>query len=134
MSECIFCKILKGKIPCHKVYEDDKVLAFLDIHPATRGHTLVIPKKHYKDINDFPGEEFGEFMKSVQKVAKVLKERSGALKIIQNNGTRAGQVVLHVHFHLIPIAEDEELNLTWNSMTEEMDIEKVQEDIKKLLK
>ena len=134
MSDCIFCKILRGEIPCYKVYEDDKVLAFLDIHPATRGHTLVVPKKHYIDINDFPENEFGEFMKSVQTVAKGIIQYKEGLNILQSNRKAAGQDVFHIHFHLIPRASGDGVKVgDWDSL-EIKDFENVQEEIKKLLK
>lgn len=102
--ECIFCKIVAGDIPSHKVYEDDQTLAFLDINPATRGHTLVIPKAHAPDLFSVPAEALTAAALTVQKVARLLQQvvRPDGLNIVQNNGSAAGQVVMHYHVHLIP--------------------------------
>jgi len=104
MKDCIFCKIVKGEIPCHKVYEDDYVLSFLDITPRTEGHTLVIPKKHYENIYELPDEEIGNYFKGLKKTAMILKKKLNArgMNILNNNGEVAGQFVFHLHFHLLP--------------------------------
>ena len=100
----IFKKIIDGEIPCDKIYEDDKFLAFLDIAPINKGHTLVIPKEEYRDIQDIPPDLFAELMKVVKKVATQLKEKlpCDAVNIGMNNGGAAGQVVFHAHVHVIP--------------------------------
>ncbi len=104
MADCIFCLIAAGKIPAKKVYEDSKVLAFLDINPVTEGHTLVIPKTHHENISDIPDAELGVVFKAVKKIATNLKEKLGAdgLNIMQNNGKVAGQEIPHFHVHIIP--------------------------------
>lgn len=101
---CVFCKIIAGEIPSYKVYEDGGVLAFLDIHPLTVGHTLVIPKKHYSRLEEMPEEEFLKLMAAVKKIAVLMSEKLGFsdYKLSQNNGPLAGQEVDHVHFHIIP--------------------------------
>jgi len=118
--DCIFCKILRGEIPCYKVYEDENVLAFLDINPVSRGHTLVIPKKHYSRIEEMPPEEFSEFAKSLQKVINIIKKISEDYNIVINQGEKAGQVIFHLHVHIIP-REGEEKVFLWESkkLTEE---------------
>ncbi|WP_026369607.1 HIT family protein [Kallotenue papyrolyticum] len=102
--DCIFCKIVAGAIPAHTVYEDEQTLAFLDINPATRGHTLVIPKQHAPDLFSVPPEALTATALAAQKVARLLQQvvRPDGLNIVQNNGSAAGQVVMHYHVHLIP--------------------------------
>lgn len=103
-SDCIFCRIVAGELPAHKVYEDDRVLAFLDIGPIVKGHTLVIPKEHYERITDTPDPVVAEVMRVVRRVAVALTAGLGAdgLNVTQANGKEAGQVVPHIHFHVIP--------------------------------
>lgn len=100
----IFSKIVSGDIPAVKVYEDDVTLAFLDIGPASRGHTLVIPKDEHPDLYAMPPETLAAVAQSVQKVALALREvlQPDGLNIVQNNGAAAGQTVFHYHVHLIP--------------------------------
>ncbi|MFA5176256.1 MAG: HIT family protein [Candidatus Nanoarchaeia archaeon] len=104
VKDCIFCKIIKGEIPCTKIYEDKDTFVMLDISPASPqgGHTLVMPKKHYELITDIPDKELCELTKIVKKMSKVLLKYGQGLNIIQNNKKIAGQFVPHVHFHLIP--------------------------------
>ncbi|HFI0237139.1 TPA: HIT family protein [Streptococcus suis] len=104
MSDCIFCKIVAGEIPASKVYEDDHVLAFLDITQVTKGHTLVIPKKHYRNVLDMDAEAAGQIFSVVPALARQLKEKLGAngLNIVNNNEEAAGQTVFHTHIHLLP--------------------------------
>ena len=101
---CIFCKIIAGEVPCHKVYEDDRVLAFLDIAPLSRGHTLVIPKEHYATIDQVPAEDASAVGRIFPILSKAIMQATGATawNLLQNNGEQAGQDVHHVHFHLIP--------------------------------
>jgi histidine triad (HIT) family protein len=104
MNDCIFCKIVNGEIPAKKVFEDSSVLAFLDINPANPGHTLVIPKKHSEDITTISEPDLFKSIDVVKKVASKLKEkmRVEGVNIVQNNGRVAGQLVNHIHFHVIP--------------------------------
>lgn len=108
--DCIFCKIAKGEIPSQKVYEDENVYAFLDISPLSKGHTLVIPKKHYSTIYDIPEELLCDVMIVVKKISLHLREKlkCDGLNIKQNNGELAGQTVHHIHFHIVPKYCDEE--------------------------
>jgi histidine triad (HIT) family protein len=100
----IFSKIVSGEIPCHKVYEDAHTLAFLDIGPISRGHTLVIPKKPYVTIDECDEETAGALGVAIAKVSAAVRKATGceALNVLQNNGSSAGQAVMYVHFHLIP--------------------------------
>lgn len=104
MEQCLFCGIVAGKIPCKKVYEDDHSIGFLDINPRNPGHTLVIPKKHFETILDMPEKEAGKLFESVHKVAAMVKAGTNGegISIGQSNGQAAGQVVRHVHVHVIP--------------------------------
>ncbi len=102
--ECLFCKIVAGEIPSQKVYEDENHLAFLDINPRNPGHTLVIPKKHYETIMNMPDEEAGRLFQTVKRLAAAIKKAMNAdgISIAQSNERAAGQVIPHVHFHVIP--------------------------------
>lgn len=104
MSDCIFCKILDGEIPSAKVYENEHVLAFLDISQITKGHTLVIPKVHKEDIFSLDSKEAAELFAVVPQIANAIKAEYGAkgMNLLNNNGVFAGQEVFHYHMHLIP--------------------------------
>lgn len=104
MSDCIFCKIINGDIPSAKVYEDENVLAFLDISQVTKGHTLVIPKVHKENVYELPEEAAANVFKTVPKIANAIKAAYDpiGLNVLQNNGEAAGQSVFHFHMHLIP--------------------------------
>jgi len=104
MSDCIFCKIIAGEIPAIKVYENEHTLAFMDIGPLVKGHTLVIPKAHYNPLADTPDEVLSHVIFTVRVVARAMQEGLGAdgINIHQANGEAAGQVVPHLHFHVIP--------------------------------
>lgn len=103
-DNCIFCKIIKGEIPCHKLYEDEHVLAFLDVGPLSVGHTLVIPKGHYKTVDIMPDEIAAAVGRCLPKLSKAILHATGSTdwNLLQNNGEPAGQEVLHTHFHIIP--------------------------------
>ena len=103
-NDCIFCAIAEGEIPSFKVYEDDLVLAYLDINPFAKGHTLVIPKSHAAGLLDADDKLLAELIVRVKKVAAQIKDRLGCdgFNILQNNGEAAGQTVKHIHFHIIP--------------------------------
>ncbi len=102
MKDCIFCKIINGDIPCMKVYEDDVCLAYLDINPDSDGHTLVIPKEHYKDIYDIPSDTLSHIYETAKKIMNVLEEKLGCngFTLVQNNGNI--QEVKHYHLHIKP--------------------------------
>jgi histidine triad (HIT) family protein len=101
---CLFCRIASGEIPCKKVYEDGAHFAFLDINPRNPGHVLVIPKKHYLSLLDMSPREAGALFETARVVAEGVKRgaKSEGLSVVQSNGKAAGQVVSHVHVHLIP--------------------------------
>ena len=115
MDDCIFCKIVKGNIPSHKVFENEHTIAFLDISPCALGHTLVIPKKHYRNIEDVSPQDLAEVIKTVQVVGKTCMKALGApgFNIHQSNNKVAGQVIFHLHFHVIPRFENYGLVFKW---------------------
>jgi histidine triad (HIT) family protein len=107
MSDCIFCKIIKGEIPCDKIYEDDKIFSFLDINPVSKGHALIIPKEHHENIQSAPDDILCALIVAVKKMSKAIMQTTGAqgFNLIVNSGEIAGQLVPHVHFHIIPRTE-----------------------------
>ncbi len=110
-TDNIFAKILRGEIPCVKVYEDDVALSFMDLFPQSEGHTLVIPKVPARNFLDFPGDYLGSYMQRVQKIARGVTEAltPDGVVVTQFNGAPAGQTVFHLHFHIIPRREGEAL-------------------------
>ncbi|KAK5057896.1 Adenosine 5'-monophosphoramidase [Exophiala bonariae] len=129
-AACIFCKIVKGDIPSFKLFESDKVLAFLDIQPLSKGHALVIPKHHGAKLTDIPDDALTEILPVVKKLAAA----SGAVdyNVLQNNGRIAHQEVDHVHFHMIPKPnETEGLGVGWPAGKTDFDaLKKLHEDLK----
>jgi histidine triad (HIT) family protein len=116
MAETIFTKILRGEIPCHKVYEDDHVLAFLDIGPLSRGHTLVIPKEPAVTLDELSEESAAAIGRVLPRLCRAVKRATGAeaYNVLQNNGRLAHQAVFHVHFHIIPKPDaDAGLGIDW---------------------
>jgi histidine triad (HIT) family protein len=118
MAETIFAKILRGEIPCHRVYEDDKVVAFLDVNPISRGHTLVIPREPAETVDKLSAESAAAIGGVLPRIARAVLEATGAtaFNILQNNGPLAHQAVMHVHFHIIPKYDDGSgLGIGWNA-------------------
>lgn len=118
MGETIFTKILSGEIPCHKVYEDELVLAFLDIGPLSQGHTLVIPKEAARTLDELSEESAAAIGRALPRLCRAVKSATGcpAYNILQNNEAAAHQAVFHVHFHIIPKPNvDEGLGIRWPS-------------------
>ena len=113
MADCVFCEIIRGTSPCWKVYEDERVISFLDIEPIGAGHTLVLPKKHYATLFEIPEEDLQACASACQKIgAAVLgAARASGLNFLQNNYRAAGQLVHHIHFHLIPRFPNDNLRL-----------------------
>ncbi len=115
MIDCIFCKIVAGEIPSKKIYEDGSHIAFLDIFPASRGHTLVIPKVHRADIHELTGDEYGEMASVAKNVADLLHQRldSEGTTIMQMNRDAGWQTVFHAHIHVIPRWSGDSLHKPW---------------------
>lgn len=118
MAETIFSKILRGEVPCHKVYEDAHVLAFLDIFPLARGHVLVIPKQEVATMAELSDETAAAIGRVLPRLCRAVVKVSGCVdyNILQNNGAPAHQAVMHVHFHIIPKPNhDQGLGIEWPS-------------------
>lgn len=116
----IFSKIIAGQIPCHKVYEDAHVLAFLDINPLSPGHTLVIPKEAVAHVHELSDEASAAVGRALPRICRAVLKATGATayNILQNNGSAAHQVVMHVHFHIIPkTADGRGLEIGWSAGT-----------------
>lgn len=109
MEDCIFCKIIKNEIPSYKVYEDDLVLAFLDVSPMSKGHTLIIPKKHFKDIFEIEDSYLERVVSVSKKIAKKMKDSLGVdgVNLYHASGIHAEQSVFHFHLHLVPRRKDD---------------------------
>jgi histidine triad (HIT) family protein len=104
VNDCLFCKMVAGQIPVAKIYEDDVVLSFLDIGPISDGHALVIPKRHFENLHDCPPELLGQVASRLGKVAAAITAavNSDGYNVLCNNGRAAGQLIEHLHFHIIP--------------------------------
>ena len=109
MSECVFCQIIRKELPASVVYEDEQVVAFLSNRPVNEGHTLVVPKKHYENIYEISDDEAAYLFKVAKRVAHGVKDAMAAegIRIVQNNGWAAGQVIFHLHLHVIPMKSHE---------------------------
>lgn len=132
MTNCLFCKIIKGEIPCTKIYEDEKFLAFLDINPVNYGHTLIVPKEHFDDVASTPDEILSELIIIGKKIGKVLMDSVGAegFNFSTNNGKAAGQVIFHTHFHIIPRKLEDGLKHWGSKKYKEGEAEEVAEKIR----
>jgi len=133
--DCVFCKIVAGEIPGAKVYETDEVLAFLDINPVHPGHTLVIPKKHYANIEEAPAEVLSQVISAVKKVGLALKIGLNyqGYNVTENNDPVAGQLIAHLHFHVIPRFEGDGLKLWPQRQYSAGELEATAEKLKKVL-
>jgi histidine triad (HIT) family protein len=118
MSDTIFSKIIRGEIPCHKVHEDDRVLAFLDVFPLSPGHTLVIPKEAVATLDQLSDESASAIGRVLPRICRAVMKATGtsAYNLLQNNGSSAHQAVFHVHFHIIPkVDEAHGLGIIWKA-------------------
>ena len=114
-EDCIFCKIANGLIPARKLYEDDDFCVILDLGPATKGHALILPKEHYRDICELEETVAAKVLPLAGKIGKAMKKGLGChgFNLVQNNGEAAGQTVLHFHMHVIPRYEGGSKMVTW---------------------
>ena len=114
-NNCIFCKIANGEIPSATVYEDEDFRVILDLNPASKGHTLIIPKKHAANLFELPEETAEKVLPIAKKLGARLKEglHAEGLNVVQNNGEAAGQTVMHFHMHLIPRYNNDTVNVKW---------------------
>lgn len=119
-SECIFCKIIAGSLPSHRVYEDEKHVAFLDINPFSKGHTLVCPKRHGETLWDMDDQEIADVFKAASKVSMgvVSATQADGFRLMQNNGEAANQAVAHIHVHVIPSRLEEKGRFTRMRLSE----------------
>jgi len=117
VNDCIFCKIIAGQIPACKIYEDADTLVFMDIWPIVKGHALVIPKRHYADIVSSPAEVLAKLIFVAQKIAAAQKRalKADGINIMQSNGRAAGQVVDHIHLHVIPRFNSDGHHWNWKT-------------------
>ncbi len=114
-EKTLFTRIIEGEIPSFKIFENEYVYSFLDINPASYGHTLVIPKEPASSLHELSQQSASELGKALAKISKSILEVTGvtSYNIVQNNGSEAGQTVFHVHFHIIPKYSDSNHELTW---------------------
>ena len=116
-DDCLFCKMVAGHIPVTKIYEDEVVLSFLDIGPISDGHTLVIPKQHFEKLHDCPAELLGQVLSRLGEIAGAVAAAmdSDGYNLLCNNGRAAGQLIEHLHFHIIPRNTGDRLFSRWPS-------------------
>jgi histidine triad (HIT) family protein len=131
----IFAKIIRGEIPCVKIYENDKTLAFMDVMPQAEGHTLVVPKEEAENIFDLSPEGAAALMQTTQKVAKAVKKALACpgLMVVQLNGRHAGQSVFHIHMHIIPRAAGIDLEFHERNMVDAATLTPIAEKIRAAL-
>lgn len=129
-DDCLFCKIANGEIPSTTVYENNDFRVIFDISPASKGHTLIIPKQHYNDVFDMDAETGGKLFSLATAIARSLKKELNCegMNLVQNNGLVAGQTVFHFHLHLIPRYTGDRVNIQWQPG------EANQEELKELAK
>lgn len=134
MNDCLFCKIIKGDIPCTKVYEDAFSFAFLSINPNNHGHTIVIPKRHCRNMLDMEEVTASTLALAVRRISKGVHKgmKADGVNIIMNNEVLAGQVIFHAHFHIIPRFTNDGLKI-WDKSTpyEGSEAEKIAKEIRK---
>ncbi|MDT2612965.1 HIT family protein [Enterococcus dongliensis] len=141
MENCIFCKIIDQEIPSYKIYEDEKVYAFLDISQATKGHTLVVPKRHVTDIFDYDEDLAADVFARIPKIARALEQafpEMEGLNILNNNKELAYQSVFHSHIHLVPrYSKKDDFSIHFGNHTEQQkseDMQKIADQIKEQVK
>ena len=115
-NNCIFCKIANGEITSKTLYEDEEFRVILDLAPATKGHALILPKSHFKNLYELPDETAAKVMKLAKRMATTMTEKLGCdgFNLVQNNNEVAGQTVFHFHMHLIPRYENDNQKIAWN--------------------
>ena len=135
-NDCLFCKIIQREIPANIIYEDEYTLAFLDIAPIEEGHLLIIPKAHSVHLLDTPTEQLQHLMQATHKIAPALKKATQAegLSLLQSTGKAAGQVIDHIHFHLVPRYQDRPINFKNGSYSTPMRAQELTTAIRQALK
>lgn len=116
-DDCIFCKIANGEIPSRSLYEDDEFKVIMDLAPATKGHSLILPKNHFNNLYELPDETASKAMMLAKKMATVMTEKLSCdgFNLVQNNGECAGQTIFHFHLHLIPRYLDDDQNILFEA-------------------
>ena len=135
-SNCIFCKIAQGDIPSRTIMENENFRVILDLSPATRGHALILPKDHYKNLYDLPDNLAKEAISIAKKIALLMKEKLGCdgVNIVQNNEEAAGQTVFHFHMHIIPRYTSDNQKIGWNPTSpESKELDSVLEELKEIV-
>ena len=135
-NTCIFCKIANGEIPSSTVYEDEEFRVILDLGPASKGHALILPKSHFKDLCEADAATAGKLFPLAGRVGAAMKKGLGAsgFNVVQNNGTSAGQTVFHLHVHIIPRYDGGPEMVAWNpGKAAPEELAEIAEDIKKAL-
>ncbi len=132
MNDCLFCKIVAGEIPSYKVYEDERFLAFLDINPVNRGHTLIVPKKHSKSLLEMEDNLASEMVILIKTLAKHIKEKLNAdgINIMSNIEAPAGQIIFHTHIHIIPRFKNDGFKHWHGTEYKKNEAQKIQEILK----
>lgn len=115
MDNCIFCKIISGDIPSTVLYEDDNFKVIMDISPASKGHVIILTRKHFENLFELGDKEAEKVLVIARKIATAMKKELNCdgINFLQNNGKAAGQSVFHIHFHLIPRYKDDNINISW---------------------
>ena len=133
-EHCVFCRIARGEAYASRIYEDDDVMAFLDARPVNEGHTLVISRKHYENVFEIPDEELAKIHRVAKKVAAAVmkSEKAEGIRILQNNGKAANQVIFHFHVHIIPEYEGQD-RYRPRETAEQDELEKVATKIRKFI-
>jgi histidine triad (HIT) family protein len=135
-AQCVFCRIVRGELPAHKVYEDKDHIAFLDINPFSKGHTLVCPKPHGETIWDMKESEIGALFMVASKVSRAVVVATGSdgFRFVQNNGEAANQVVAHVHVHVIPVDLEQKGKIMGRIKVDDAEMTEIAERIASSLK
>lgn len=135
MDNCIFCRIIRGEIPSRTVFENDHFKAMLDVGPASKGHVLILPKEHYADLTELPEALCAEVLPLAKKIAKGLQQAYGpaGIKLVQNNGEKAGQSVRHFHLHVIPCYDGSEVGNWVPGSPSQEELEEIASRIREVL-
>jgi len=132
-EECIFCKLANGRIPTNSIYEDEDFKVIMDASPASKGHCIILPKTHAKNLMELPEDYCEKILLVAKNCCRVLMEvlHCDGINVLQNNGEAAGQTVFHLHVHLIPRYEGDNVHIKWAARSETFDIEALAVEIRK---
>lgn len=130
-EECIFCKLATGQIPTNSIYEDEDFKVIMDANPASKGHCIILPKTHAKNLMELPEEYCEKILPVAKKCSSVLTDvlHCDGINVLQNNGEAAGQTVFHLHVHLIPRYEGDTVNINWSGCKDETDAAALADEI-----